>query len=843
MTEVENEFKVGQIPDWGQCATAAWKLVDWINNDNNRIGLLVAVSDKLGLAWDPVTIGTMSSKISGISLIASIAGVINDQMIFIGKYALGDYYGSVVITGSSETGVTSTTTIPSTSIAPTTIATSILTSASPTTFTIPQLIAPNDVITLQTNQNTTFRWSNTGATRYKFEVWNDSTKMNYSFDVNGTSTQFTPGSEGSWRWQVRSYSSNGQAGDAPNTRSFKVMSVPSQPSSGIALYDGPNFTGPFIVLTMGKYSNLADYSWSDRIESIRFLGDYSNNYHVVLSSEKDFTGDPGHYDADASTLGNAQQNHVRSVEIYRKSPGSGIELYDGQNYTGTCVFLPVAYPEAKYADLNSVGFWDRAESIKFVGDCAGGKAHAVLLSEKDFQGDPGHYDQDSPILGNAQRNHVRSVTIYMHQPPGPPTNPNPANGTILTTISSSLDLTFDKNGDQFQIHVWGNNYDQWRNWDSTSGMHIEGLLPGQTYYWQAQAKNNIGVSPLGPQWSFTTAALPTPSAPLTTTTVPPITTPTTLVPGMVQGRVLWNEQPIAGATVYVTELYDFNSTRYGSATTDASGWFVISGIPEGQKYLYVFGNRPEYWVSGVTPFRLEVGKGTVAPDTYLPKGFYPTSPNDGETATDSHPTLRWDSFPDAVGYAVRVIPKGSNSFIFQRGDSGAHITATSVTVDVTLTPGTYYWRVDAFNAQGHIIGASYYPRSFTVAPISPLTTPTNATTQSTLAIGQWTNEDTNTSGITRIIIHYERSSISVQTWGKCHPTDCYWNEYPDVKYAVSDVTKMTMFITWTFNFKISSLKLEVLMDGRLKILVHDHFIDNSGRGDSDFAYYFTKSGE
>lgn len=184
--------------------------------------------------------------------------------------------------------------------------------------------------------------------------------------------------------------------------------------------------------------------------------------------------------------------------------------------------------------------------------------------------------------------------------------------------------------------------------------------------------------------------------------------------GTVIGRVLWNEQPVQGATVYVTDLYSFNSTHYGSATTDANGHFWISGIPEGQYYLYVFGNQPEYWVSGVTPFRIEAGKGTVVPDTYLPKGFYPTSPKDGEIISNSHPTLKWEAYPNAVDYAVRVIPKGSDRFVFQRGDSDARITFTSVTVDVALSPGTYNWRVDAFNAQGHIIGASYYPRGFTV---------------------------------------------------------------------------------------------------------------------------------
>jgi YVTN family beta-propeller protein len=285
-----------------------------------------------------------------------------------------------------------------------------------------------------------------------------------------------------------------------------ATNVSPQPGSGIALYDGANYGDPVIVLTVGKYSNLSDYSWYDRIESIRFLGDYQNNYHVVLYSEKDFTGDPGHYDFDSPTLGNAQRNHVRSVEIYKKSPGSGIILYDGENYSGNSQFFAVGYPEGKYADLSTVGFWDRAESIQFVGDLAGGMGHTVLYSEKDFSGDPGHYDFDSPTLGNAQRNHVRSVAVYKHQPPGPPTNPTPANGRVLDVVSDSLDITFDGSGDQFQIHVWGNNYDRWRNWDTPKGMHLDGLIPGQTYHWQAQGKSRIGLSPWSPEWSFTTGS-------------------------------------------------------------------------------------------------------------------------------------------------------------------------------------------------------------------------------------------------------------------------------------------------------------------------------------------------
>jgi hypothetical protein len=59
------------------------------------------------------------------------------------------------------------------------------------------------------------------------------------------------------------------------------------------------------------------------------------------------------------------------------------------------------------------------------------------------------------------------------------------------------------------------------------------------------------------------------------------------VPGAnaVQGRVLWNEQPAAGARVVATSLYDFSSTQYGEAITDTGGHFTSRGVLAGQKYL------------------------------------------------------------------------------------------------------------------------------------------------------------------------------------------------------------------------------------------------------------------
>ena len=51
--------------------------------------------------------------------------------------------------------------------------------------------------------------------------------------------------------------------------------------------------------------------------------------------------------------------------------------------------------------------------------------------------------------------------------------------------------------------------------------------------------------------------------------------PSSPAAGTVEGRVLWNEQPVPGARVYATDEYSFSSTHYGMATTDAAGRFSI----------------------------------------------------------------------------------------------------------------------------------------------------------------------------------------------------------------------------------------------------------------------------
>jgi ankyrin repeat protein len=195
-----------------------------------------------------------------------------------------------------------------------------------------------------------------------------------------------------------------------------------------------------------------------------------------------------------------------------------------------------------------------------------------------------------------------------------------------------------------------------------------------------------------------------------TAVAPPAADLTASTGGIVQGRVLWNGQPVPGATVYVADDLKPGSIRYGMVTTDEQGRFSIAGVPPGSKYVGVSGNQRVFWMSRGTPFTMS-GSSPFTRDFHLCKGFDLGSPANGESVSN-RPVLRWEAFPypDATRYVANVF--APNQIVFDRSMPA---TVTSVQLDVDLPPGRYTSRIDVFNAAGQMIGCSFV-RVFTVRP-------------------------------------------------------------------------------------------------------------------------------
>lgn len=190
----------------------------------------------------------------------------------------------------------------------------------------PSLQSPGDGASFNAGTQVTLRWEppkDCSPDGYTFRITSGSNPNDQPWIVDTgwapTSYIYSFNNNGTYYWSVRAckpctpYNPGAWA-----TRRIVISNAPppQDPGGGIQLCDGANYGGQCKTFTAGKYLNLQDQGWYDRTVSVRFLGGYIGNYHVVLNSETNFTGDPYHADKDVPELDNAHRKHIRSLEIY-----------------------------------------------------------------------------------------------------------------------------------------------------------------------------------------------------------------------------------------------------------------------------------------------------------------------------------------------------------------------------------------------------------------------------------------------------------------------------------------------------------------------------------------------
>src|SRR5437868_6720180 len=91
------------------------------------------------------------------------------------------------------------------------------------------------------------------------------------------------------------------------------------------------------------------------------------------------------------------------------------------------------------------------------------------------------------------------------------------------------------------------------------------------------------------------------------------------IPSSVTGRVLWNEQPVAGVRVFLRH-YGPSQDDDGSAITDATGHFIMANVPDGPGYyLDLSRNQPTFSNNSMVPVDVLAGTVTTARDAYVCK--------------------------------------------------------------------------------------------------------------------------------------------------------------------------------------------------------------------------------
>ena len=106
-------------------------------------------------------------------------------------------------------------------------------------------------------------------------------------------------------------------------------------------------------------------------------------------------------------------------------------------------------------------------------------------------------------------------------------------------------------------------------------------------------------------------------------------------------------------------------------------------------------------------------------------------------------------------------------------------------------------------------------------------------------VGTWMNTNTNTSGITRLVVTQQSGALRIQVFGKCHPSDCDWGSANLITYGRTVQDTDHIAATASYNQGFSNTLLTLILGGakrnQTNLQNFTQFTDSSGRQN-----YFTQ---
>ena len=111
--------------------------------------------------------------------------------------------------------------------------------------------------------------------------------------------------------------------------------------------------------------------------------------------------------------------------------------------------------------------------------------------------------------------------------------------------------------------------------------------------------------------------------------------------------------------------------------------------------------------------------------------------------------------------------------------------------------------------------------------------------------GKWKNVDPQTRGITTIHIEISGARIRIQTWGKCHPSDCAWGFAAGTAYAPSVQSNLveqadTISTIYLTSFSQMILTIRPAEEGQIKVELLTKYTDQSGRANTRHIETFSR---
>src|SRR4029078_9068525 len=178
-------------------------------------------------------------------------------------------------------------------------------------------------------------------------------------------------------------------------------------SDGPTLFVNANYQGQCRTFAPGEYPNLDQFHLAENVSSILTPG---GGYHITLYDQVGLSGTPGYFDADTPQLTRYWNDRARSMRVELHSAPvcnpteDGVTFYQNADFSGDCW----PFPEGRY---NFADFcFSQPRSIRLRPQ---GRYHLVLHTERNQQGNPGHFDNDISNLDSYWNQNTLSFELYM----------------------------------------------------------------------------------------------------------------------------------------------------------------------------------------------------------------------------------------------------------------------------------------------------------------------------------------------------------------------------------------------------------------------------------------------
>ncbi len=200
--------------------------------------------------------------------------------------------------------------------------------------------------------------------------------------------------------------------------------------------------------------------------------------------------------------------------------------------------------------------------------------------------------------------------------------------------------------------------------------------------------------------------------------------------GNVQGKVLFNSQPVEHIEVKLCETFNQYFGGCGGKTytarTDKDGEYVITNVePKVYEGLlaqvfdtndYIFAAAGIAGISA-TKYEITADKTLFIAPTNLFKGDLKLlNPKAGAKVSTQNLELKWDAYPAAAYYKFSIYPEDASTtspYINER------VEATTFALDKPLQKGVYRWQVEAYNSAEQKLAESSRDIKFTITDGAP----------------------------------------------------------------------------------------------------------------------------